>query len=175
MAKRAKKHRSKEEVQLNLAAMLDMAFQLLAFFILTFRPSPVEGQLLLNLPPPTPVTKVSSAGGDGPAIPASDSEPVLLSVTADDNGRVAGVTAFSGDSGFSGPADPGNLQRLNQLLHDAISVDGSLYDQVLIQVDPQLHYDELMKIIDVCLKQTLPDGTPLTKINFTELPGSETM
>ncbi len=65
MAKRAKKHRSSEEVQLNLAAMLDMAFQLLAFFILTFRPSPVEGQLLLNLPPPTPVTKVSSAGGDG--------------------------------------------------------------------------------------------------------------
>jgi biopolymer transport protein ExbD len=175
MAKRAKKHRSSEEVTLNLAAMLDMAFQLLAFFILTFRPSPVEGQLLLNLPPPTPVTKVSSAGGEGPAVPASETEPVLLSVMADDNGRVSGVTAFSGDTGFTGPADPANLQRLNQILKDAISVEGSLYDQILIQVDPQLHYDELMKIIDVCLKQTLPDGTSLTKINFTELPGSEPM
>jgi len=173
MAKRIKKHRSSEEVQLNLAAMLDMAFQLLAFFILTFRPSPVEGQLLLNLPPPTPVTKVSSAGGEGPAIPASDVEPVLLSVTADPSGKVAGVTAFSGDSGFRGPADAANLQRLNQILKDAISVDGSLYDQILIQVDPSLHYDELMKIIDVCLKQTLPDGTSLTKINFTELPVGE--
>src|SRR5688500_5893628 len=135
MAKRAKKHRSAEEVQLNLAAMLDMAFQLLAFFILTFRPSPVEGQLLLNLPPPTPVTKVSSAGGEGPAIPASDVEPVRLSVTADANGKVAGITAFSGDTGFSGPADPANLQRLNTILRDAISVEGSLYDQILIQVD----------------------------------------
>jgi len=172
MAKRAKKHRSSEEVQLNLAAMLDMAFQLLAFFILTFRPSPVEGQLLLNLPPPTPVTKVSSAGGDGPAVPASDVEPVLLSVSADESGMVAGVTAFSGDTGFRGPADPANLQRLHQLLKDAISVEGSLYDQILIQVDPGLRYDELMKIIDVCLKQTLPDGQPLTKINFTELPGA---
>src|SRR5689334_23328326 len=147
MAKRAKKHRSSEEVQLNLAAMLDMAFQLLAFFILTFRPSPVEGQLLLNLPPPTPVTKMSSSGGEATATPASDTEPVLLSVKADDAGRVASVTAFAGDTGFSGPADAANLQRLNQILRDAISVQGSLYDQILIQVDPQLHYDELMKII----------------------------
>src|SRR5205823_3690703 len=41
-----------DEVSLNLAAMLDMAFQLLAFFILTFKPNPVEGQISLNLPPP---------------------------------------------------------------------------------------------------------------------------
>jgi biopolymer transport protein ExbD len=169
----AKRKRTVEEVQLNLAAMLDMAFQLLAFFILTFRPSPVEGQLLLNLPPPTPVTKVSSAGGDGPAVPTSDVEPLLLSVTADDSGMVSGVTAFSGDTGFRGPADPANLQRLNQILREAISVEGSLYEQILIQVDPGLRYDELMKVIDVCLKQTLPDGTPLTKINFTELPAAE--
>ncbi len=100
-------------------------------------------------------------------------EPLLLSVTADPNGMVSGVTAFSGDTGFRGPADAANLQRLHQILRDAISVEGSLYDQILIQVDPSLHYDELMKVIDVCLKQTLPDGTPLTKINFTELPVSE--
>ena len=152
--------------------MLDMAFQLLTFFILTFRPSPVEGQLLLNLPPPTPVTKMASSGGEAQPNQISETEPVLLSVTADANGKVSGVTAFAGDTGFSGPADPANLQRLNQILRDAISVEGSLYDQILIQVDSQLHYDELMKIIDVCLKQTLPDGKPLTKINFTELPGS---
>src|SRR6187401_3285470 len=108
MSRRHKKKKS-EEVQLNLAAMLDMAFQLLAFFILTFRPSPVEGQLLLNLPPPTPVTKTSSAGGEATAVPASDTEPVLLSVKADDAGRVSGITAFAGDTGFSGPADAANL------------------------------------------------------------------
>ena len=32
--------------------MLDMAFQLLTFFILTFRPPPLEGQISLRLPPP---------------------------------------------------------------------------------------------------------------------------
>ena len=40
--------RSQGDVELNLASMLDMAFQLLAFFILTFRPSPIEGQLMLR-------------------------------------------------------------------------------------------------------------------------------
>ena len=55
MAKRAKKHRSSEEVQLNLAAMLDMAFQLLAFFIATFKPMTIEQQIALKLPPPEKV------------------------------------------------------------------------------------------------------------------------
>ncbi len=40
-----------------MASMLDMAFQLLTFFILTFRPAPIEGQISLRLPPPIPVTK----------------------------------------------------------------------------------------------------------------------
>ena len=52
MGRRRKKRRSQSEVELNLAAMLDMAFQLLTFFILTFRPAPIEGQISLRLPPP---------------------------------------------------------------------------------------------------------------------------
>ena len=34
------RQQSSEGVELNVTAMLDMAFQLLAFFILTFRPGP---------------------------------------------------------------------------------------------------------------------------------------
>ena len=40
---RRKKRRTQSEVELNLAAMLDMAFQLLTFFILTFKPAPKLG------------------------------------------------------------------------------------------------------------------------------------
>ena len=36
---------------LNVTAMLDMAFQLLAFFVLTFKPPPAEAQIFLKLPP----------------------------------------------------------------------------------------------------------------------------
>jgi biopolymer transport protein ExbD len=38
------------EPDLPITPMLDMSFQLLAFFIITFRPSPTEGQLALALP-----------------------------------------------------------------------------------------------------------------------------
>ena len=46
----ARQH-SAEGVELNVTAMLDMAFQLLAFFVLTFRPGPVEPAVQLHLPP----------------------------------------------------------------------------------------------------------------------------
>jgi hypothetical protein len=72
--RRKKKHRSQGDVELNLAAMLDMAFQLLTFFILTFKPAPVEGQVLLRMPPPQPVTNVNAgqkAGSD-----AANNNPV---------------------------------------------------------------------------------------------------
>ena len=52
---RKKKRRKQEDVELNVTAMLDMAFQLLTFFILTFRPAPIEGQISLRLPPPQAV------------------------------------------------------------------------------------------------------------------------
>ena len=52
MSRKRRRRRDQGTVEMNLAAMLDMAFQLLTFFILTFRPAPVEGQLSLNLPPP---------------------------------------------------------------------------------------------------------------------------
>lgn len=63
----SKKKHNGDGVELNLAAMLDMAFQLLAFFIMTFKPAPIEGQINLKLPPPKPVAGVQGgekAGND---------------------------------------------------------------------------------------------------------------
>src|SRR5215510_11013444 len=38
------------EPDLPITPMLDMSFQLLAFFIMTFKPTPTEGQIPLALP-----------------------------------------------------------------------------------------------------------------------------
>jgi biopolymer transport protein ExbD len=65
--RRKKKRRIQGDVTLNLAAMLDMAFQLLAFFIITYHPPDVEGDIRLRLPPPVPtvVSKdAQEAGSD---------------------------------------------------------------------------------------------------------------
>ena len=165
-----RRHRKQPEVELNLAAMLDMAFQLLTFFILTFHPAPVEGQLSLNLPPPIPITNVQpdqAVEQDGGAFASTNS--LVITVRSDLRGDVASVGVGPG-SAFVGPANAFNLHELDRQLRNLFGIQQSPYDQVLIRVAPALRYEELMKIIDVCTRQKLPDGTKLQKISFSELP-----
>ena len=166
------RRRIQGQVELNLVSMLDMAFQLLAFFILTFRSSPIEGQLLLHLPPPVPVTNIKSqpqdaAGAAERAIAADKS--LEIRVTADANGGAASVRVGLGQV-FTGPADAANLARLDQRLKEIFALQKTPYEQVLVRVAPDLHYEELMKVVDVCSRQKLPDGQRLRKISFEELP-----
>lgn len=174
---RRRHRRQQGEVELNLAAMLDMAFQLLAFFIFTFRPSPVEGQLALHMPPPKPVSsasapeQISSESNEG--IFADNS--FVLTVRADAQGTVAAVSLdFSGPL-FEGAASEANLRYLDGRLRDIFGSQGTPFDQVVIRSDPKLRYEELMKIIDVCLRQRMPDGQLLSKLSLMEMaePGAQ--
>lgn len=171
MSRRRKKHREHEEVSLNLAAMLDMAFQLLAFFILTFKPAPVEGQINLNLPPPAPiappeahVNKDDDDVGNGPA-PA---HTLTITIVSAGNGQVASMQVGLAKL-FDGPLDANRLKMLDRRLKDVFAIEGKPYDQVLLRVGKSLGYGELMRIIEVCTKQKMADGTPVNKISFVEL------
>lgn len=166
MSRRHKKKRRSEEVELNLAAMLDMAFQLLTFFILTFRPAPIEGQISLRLPPPQPVTNVKSnqqAGSDTTNLnPVQGLNSLVVSVVGTPDGKIGSMAVGEGNV-----PNLGQLQsRLAVVLGDA----NSPFDQVIIQVGSALRYDELMRIIDICTKQKLPNGEKLSKLSFVELP-----
>jgi biopolymer transport protein ExbD len=166
---RRKRHAG-EDVQLNLAAMLDMAFQLLAFFILTFRPAPVEGQLALNLPPPVPVTKVQTP--TEPTEGSSDStglETLPLSVTADAAGRATQVRVGS-VTVVDGLLDAAGLARLDAHLKTIIGEE-ALFDRMQIAADGRLHYGDLMKILDVCRRQKGPGGKAMEDISIVEAGG----
>lgn len=166
--RRRKRKRDQGDVEMNLAAMLDMAFQLLTFFILTFKPAPVEGQLAVNLPPPIPVkTPANAVGGAGDLV-SVPGEPVHLKVTADGAGDVVQVN-FENSASIPGPLTPGSLQAVDQKLQSMFGMQGVAYDRVQIAVDGQLRYGELMKIVDICSRQKLADGTVVNKISFTEL------
>jgi biopolymer transport protein ExbD len=152
--------------------MLDMAFQLLAFFIFTFRPSPVEGQLALHMPPPRPVTNVSSTQ----PVESTDAQggifadnSFVLGVTADASGNVAAVSLDFAGEAFQGAANEANLRYLDGRLRDIFGFQGTPFDQVVIRADPRLRYEELMKIIDVCLRQQTPDGKFLQKLSLMEM------
>ena len=162
--------RKQSEVELNLAAMLDMAFQLLTFFILTFKPPPSEGQVSLRLPPPKPVTMVKEgqqAGAD-----TSNTNPVVgvntltITVIATPSGGIDSMAIGEGSVGMS-------LTLLENTLKDVFRKDsGNPFDQVVIQVGSDLRYSELMSIIDICTRQKLPSGEKLTKLSFVELPNA---
>ncbi len=63
------------------------------------------------------------------------------------------------------------IAALDGRLHQLFADPGNPFDQVIIQVSDSCRYEELMKIIDVCTHQTLPDGKKLSKLSFVELPG----
>jgi len=163
---RHKKKRHQDEVELNLTAMLDMAFQLLAFFILTFKPSPVEGQILLRMPPPQPVTNVNAGqpAGNNPQNTNPLSGLNTLTITAFANGDGSLKQMQVGESIMT------TLPALDRKLAAVLSDPGSGFDQVIVQVDSRLHYDSLMQVIDVCTRQKLPSGEQLSKLSFVELP-----
>ena len=163
---RHRKRRKQGEVELNLAAMLDMAFQLLTFFILTFRPAPVEGQILLRMPPPMPVTNINSgqkAGADeSNTNPVQGLNTLIVTAVAQSDGSLRQLAI--------GDVTMGSLPALDRKLNSVLGDAGSGFDQVIVQVDSRLKYSELMGVIDVCTRQKLPNGEQLSKLSFVELP-----
>ena len=165
--RKKRKLRSKADVELNLAAMLDMAFQLLAFFVLVYKPLPVEGQISLRMPPPQATAVVrdgQEAGQDyNNTNPIQGINTLTISVLADPKtGLISGLAV--------GEAQVQGLSDLEGRLRTVFSDAGNPFDQVIIQVSDSCRYEELMKVIDVCTRQKLPDGKPLSKLSFVGLP-----
>jgi biopolymer transport protein ExbD len=142
------------DVELNLAAMLDMAFQLLTFFILTFKPAPVEGQIDLRLP---------QYGWEPPGRIAITVDPVVISIYPTPDGQINSLTIGEGDRV--------SLPQLETTLRTMFREQGTGLDRVIIQVGSALRYEELMKVIGICSRQTLANGSKLSKLSFVELPG----
>lgn len=148
--------------------MLDMAFQLLAFFIMTFKPAPIEGQINLKLPPPQPVAGMQNAKKAGEdeqnKDPVQNLNSLIITIFAAPNGRLASMAI--------GEANVAGVPQLDDRLKQVLGPEsGASFDQVILQVGSKLKYAELMKVVDVCTKQTLANGEKLTKLSFVELPG----
>ncbi len=159
--------RSGAKTELNTSAMFDMGFQLLTFFILSFKPVPIEGQISLRLPPPqavkTQTQTAPSSQSNEPADVVQGVDTIVISVFAQPNGSIAGIGV--GEEGLPGPS------ALNVRLQTIFSDPAIPFEQVIVQVAPNLRYDELMRVIDVCTRQVLPDGKKLSKLSFASLGG----
>ena len=161
-----KKHHSDEDVTLNVTAMLDMAFQLLAFFILTFKPPPGEDQIYLKMPPAQPVagmTGTQSAGADETKDPKDVKLTKLVVVNLGDRGGGSITDVAIGIPTVSMKNIAYNT--LETELRGYFQAKGENeaggqknaqgdYEQVVINASPTLRWEEVMKVIDLCTKFT---------------------
>ena len=182
-----KKHPSAEDVELNVTAMLDMAFQLLAFFILTFRPPPGEDQIYLKLPPAQPVANLQgtqAAGADETKDIKDVKTTKSLVVTLLDGGSGSITDVRVGVPSMTA-TKPIPYNELEHELHgyfkakddnDSSGQKGNAqgdYEQVVISASSTLRWEEVMKVIDLCAKfNTTKGGLPAVSL-FTvgEDPG----
>src|SRR5262245_17143019 len=125
--------------------MLDMSFQLLSFFILTFRPMPTEGQLAINLPK----IDASEKPIEQPVTPLDEpKDEYTLTVLSNSSGEVAHL-------GLKGPTgDMGNIRNLADLYERLKSIPkpGGKIERVAITIEAHndLTYSRLIEIMDLC-------------------------
>jgi biopolymer transport protein ExbD len=160
--------RKQQEVELNMASMLDMAFQLLTFFVLTFRPAPVEGQISLRLPPAQAVANKNGQQVAGKVDKAAVDIKGVDTLT---------ITLFSQTGNIDSMAVNGkqvdNLSQMAMQLDTAFKDTNNPFEQVIISSSSRLRYDQLMRVVELCTHQKiLKDGKlePLSKLSFVEMP-----
>jgi biopolymer transport protein ExbD len=148
-----------------ITPMLDMAFQIFAFFIVIYHPSQLEGQMLLNLP------DVGQAKAAKPEDARPDQSmagelqlPAEITVVAKtrrpDGSQDGSITQISvqeqlGTKDLIKP-DPGSkdIPNLDVLRKYLQSVRNGLTNQndIKIEAESGLRYEHVMQIMDVCTR-----------------------
>src|SRR4029079_7432524 len=137
---------------MNLAAMLDMAFQLLMFFILTFSPMPLESQIAAQLPASGTITQSMLPREDNGGF-------VTVTVLASD---VGGVKDMAVDQAIVRDVDG-----LKQEVKRTISSRRRCH--LVMQADTTVHYQEPVHVVDACMQVGgLVDGL-IEHMTFVEL------
>jgi biopolymer transport protein ExbD len=128
-----------EEVPFPVTPMLDMAFQLLAFFILTFQPPTNETRIDLLLPAAPSALPGASAGRAHPAVEEEIASRLEVRAVADRDGKLEKLR-LSGTL-VDGPDDLGRrLRRYVGLLEDRPL-------RVRLVADDRLRYEAAARLI----------------------------
>jgi biopolymer transport protein ExbD len=155
------------DVEINkvITPMLDMAFQIFAFFIVIYHPSQLEGQLLLSLPDAAQAkaAKPEEAAPDQ-SIPGALELPAEITVVVrtkrPDGSQDGSITQISVQERLgtkdvikqdAGSKDVPNLDALRKYLQ---SVRSGLSNQndIKIEAESGLRYEYVMQVMDMCTR-----------------------
>ena len=155
-----RKSGSDTKVELQMTPMIDVVFQLLVFFLFSFKIVPVEGEVGVNMPPITAGAK-----------PKSDeielTEKVKIKLRASEEGRLINIRL--GENQIGGDyIDEGQLtsvmQSLTQVLRESVvGASGKSEEaEVEIDADRQLLYHFVIRVTNAIQR------AGIKKINFTD-------
>jgi|YelNatPaOPRAMG01_1025707.scaffolds.fasta_scaffold124547_2 biopolymer transport protein ExbD len=142
------------EPTLPITPMLDMAFQLLAFFVMTYHPSDLEGQMELSLPSEA-ITQAQDKEDIKPDAPVDKDQDLKLAAnitvivrTQRDNintGFISGIS-LQDDAGTTA------VDTLDKLREELKSRRANVENKenIKIQADNKLKWEEVISVMDVC-------------------------
>jgi len=145
--KRTRKEEIPVDVTLPITPMLDMSFQLLSFFIITFHPMPTEGQLSVNLP------KVDAADKpqDDPTPPEDKKDEYTVTLIASSSGDLASIS-MKGPTG-----EMGNIRNTADLYDQLKKIPkppgrGAEGVAITVEASNDLVYARLIEVMDLAKK-----------------------
>ena len=140
------------EIQLPITPMLDMTFQLLVFFILTFRPANLEGGLECSLPAagvPVPRQPFDAPPRLSAVQPSSPAQVTVLIKTARDGVHDGHISALLVQTieGETVVPDPAKLVKFLQNYRN----NTPEVTEIRIAAEGRLKYACVMDVMDACL------------------------
>jgi biopolymer transport protein ExbD len=146
---RTLRHDKPFEVQLPITPMLDMSFQLLAFFVMTFQASnALEGQLDMYLPKAgSPMAKApDQVDLKQDSDVDIDKESDLIVVVTSRGGDIESL-AVREKTGSTPVSDPKQLRPMLARMR----AGQANQDSIKIEADGKLKYAKLVDVMDACL------------------------
>ena len=152
-----------EEVKLNMTAMIDIVFQLLVFFIMTFKVVALEGDFNVKMPLASNTQNESME--DVPEI-------IYVTLTAGANGNINNI-AVDDEVAYS---DRNKMfKQLTEYVEGKIAAEGdpekALDTEVEFEISPELKYRYTVEGIGAVSGRVNPDGTVkklIQKIKFKD-------
>ena len=151
------------EPDLPITPMLDMSFQLLAFFIMTFKPAPTEGQIMLTLP--------KQEGGESTAPPdvtitQGKPEHYIVRVVATSGGSTEKMTlSLEGAAAAVGKDLTGDIKvyqsEIKAIAANLAAQKPPKVGKLTLEIDNKLTQDYVMQLIDIGIRAGFNDISPV--------------
>ncbi|HSQ58129.1 MAG TPA: biopolymer transporter ExbD [Gemmata sp.] len=170
MARRRRNATEFVDPDLPITPMLDMSFQLLSFFIITFKPAPTEGQIAMSLPP---VQEGGAAATLAPDLTSEKPMKYLARVEASDGGAIASIRLTEEDSpdekgkefGGTKPEVEGFLRACKELVvseeHKRAANPSRPAPKLTLEMANRLHQAYVMQVFDAAYQAGFRDISPV--------------